>query len=170
MKIGSNLLMAVFMGATMLVSLIGFAVLQASPLTTGSTATTTLPKSNIIDYLLAPDQQQTLESQYGRTVIEFIYDSQNCTKCGQIIPLLEALANQFNDQVILSEVKASKSDYVDLPRLAISSQIGQWSAKGDSIDTATIEQGFCRIVLYPPIGCTLKPTTATDQTNGTNST
>ncbi len=153
MKNGS-ILMAVFMGSTMVISVLGFAFLQGS--TTPAEVEEELPAASIIDYALTQAQRQTLAVDRGKTLIDFVYDPQNCTDCGSLILSLESLANQFSDQIVLSELKVSSADYIDLPRVFMSSQIGSWSRKG-AIQPQEIESGFCAVVLYPPLGCAIKP-------------
>ncbi|MBI2085006.1 MAG: hypothetical protein HYT71_00665 [Candidatus Aenigmarchaeota archaeon] len=149
-----NLIMAIFMGATMVISVLGFAFLQGS--STPAASEEKLPTTNIIDYALTQAQRQTLAVDQGKTLIDFVYDPQNCTNCGQLMQSLESLATQFNDQIVLSELKVSSADYIDLPRLFMASQIGSWSRKG-SIQQQDVEAGFCSVVLYPPLGCAIKP-------------
>ena len=161
MKFNANFIMAAFMGVTMVISTLGFAFLQGGNQPTATP--TELPKDYIIDYALT-QQQRSLIVADGKTLIEFIYDPQNCTSCGSLTPVLESLAAQFSDQVILSEIKSSKSEFVDLPRLFMASQVGVWSKKGENISSADVEKGFCAVVLYPPLGCTIKP-----QANANNS-
>ncbi len=154
MKFNANLAVAVFMGATMIISIMGFAFLQGG--NQPKEKPEELPKDYIIDYALTQQQRQAIVAN-GKTLVEFIYDPQNCTSCGQIEPQLESLAAQFSDQIILSKIKSSKSEFVDLPRLFIASQVGVWSKKGENISSADLEKGFCAVVLYPPLGCTIKP-------------
>ncbi len=167
MKFNANLIVAVFMGATMSISIIGFAFLQGG--TQPAETPEELPKDYIIDYALTQQQRQTLVVNYGKTLIEFIYDPQNCTSCGQIVPQLESLAAQFSDQVILSEIKSSKSEFVDLPRLFMTSQVGVWSKKGGNVSAADLEKGFCAVVLYPPLDCTIKPRVNANNSQPANS-
>ncbi len=162
MKFNANLVIAAFMGATMVISILGFAFLQGS--SQPAETPEELPKDYIIDYALTQQQRQILVANYGKTLVEFIYDPQNCTSCGSLTPALESLATQFSDQIILSKIKSSKSEFVDLPRLFITSQIGVWSKKGENISASELEKGFCAVVLYPPLGCTIKP-----QSQSTNS-
>lgn len=158
----SDIVMAAFMGLTMLVSIFGFAFLQGSPST--DQPKEELPTDYIIDYPLTQTQRQTLVN-YGKTLIDFVYDPENCTGCGQLKQSLESIATQFNDQVILSEIKASSKDYVDLPRVFMASQISAWSKKGGGIEPSEIEKGFCSVVLYPPLGCAIKPQATANNTN-----
>ncbi|MBI1972046.1 MAG: hypothetical protein HYS53_01975 [Candidatus Aenigmarchaeota archaeon] len=157
MKSG-NLVVAAFMGLTMVVSVLGYAFLQGS--NQPPQAEEKLPSGYIIDYPLTQTQRQTLAVNYGKTLIDFVYDPKNCTSCGSLKASLESLANQFNDQVILSEIEVSGADYVDLPRIFMASQIGAWSRKGAEVSAEELGQGFCSVVLYPPLGCAIKPAPA----------
>lgn len=160
----SSIVMAAFMGLTMLVSILGFAFLQGAPQTEPEEK---LPTDYIIDYPLTQTQRQAL-ANHGKTLIDFVYDPENCTNCGQVKQSLESLAHQFNDQIVLSEIKVSSKDYVDLPRVFMASQIGAWSKKGEGIEPSEIEKGFCSVVLYPPLGCAIKPqATANNTKNST---
>lgn len=163
----SSLIMAAFMGLTMIISVLGFAFLQGGN-TPNNKPTEKLPTSNIIDYPLTQTQRQTLAVDYGKTLIDFVYDPENCTGCGLLKASLESIANQFNDQIILSEIKVSGKDYVDLPRVLMASQIGAWSKKG-AIQPSEIERGFCSVVLYPPLGCAIKPQANTNNSQAANS-
>ncbi|MBI3413242.1 MAG: hypothetical protein HY051_04135 [Candidatus Aenigmarchaeota archaeon] len=150
----SNLAIAAFTGLTMLVSVLGFAFLQGSP--QANRPEEKLPDSYIINYTLTQSQRQTLANR-GKTLIDLVYDPQNCTNCGFIKASLEGIAHQFSDQILLSEIEVSRSDYVDLPRVFMASQINAWSKKGAGITAAELEQAFCSVVLYPPLGCAIKP-------------
>ena len=153
----SNLAMAAFMGFKMLISVLGFDFLQGSAQTDKTEEK--LPTDYIIDYPLTQTQRQTLAVDYGKTLIDFVYDPENCTSCGPLKASLESLAHQFSDQVLLSEIKVSSKDYLDLPRILMASQINAWSRKGEGIEPSEIEKGFCSVVLYPPLGCAIKPQT-----------
>ncbi len=157
--------MAVFMGLTMVVSVLGFAFLQGSP-QPNTQAKEKLPESSIIDYALSPAQRQTLANDYDKTLIDFVYDPGNCTECGLMKTSLESIATRFSDQIILSEIKVSSKDYVDLPRILMASRIGSWSKKG-VIEISEIERGFCSVVLYPPLGCAIKPQAETNNSTKT---
>ena len=159
MRNSSNLWIAAFIGITMILSVFGFAFLQGDGGLQTAPQTEELPDNYIIDYQLTPQQRQTLIVDYGRTLIDFAYDPDDCLECQELIPLLESITHQFSDQIILSKIEVSSQDYVDLPRLFMVSSIASWSQKGTEINKNEIEQGFCAVVLYPPIGCTLKPQT-----------
>lgn len=159
----SNLFIAAFVGLTMLISVLGFAFLQGTP--QDARQEEKLPENYIINYPLTQSQRQTLAVKYGKTLIDFVYDPQNCTNCGLVKVLLESLATQFNDQVVLSEIEVSSKDYVDLPRVFMASQINTWSKKGAGIEQAELEKGFCSVVLYPPLGCAIKPQTGNNTNN-----
>ncbi|MBI4176969.1 MAG: hypothetical protein HY516_01235 [Candidatus Aenigmarchaeota archaeon] len=145
--------MAAFMGVTMVISVFGFAFLQGSP---QQQQQEELPTSNVINYQLTQSQRQALATKYGKTLIDFVYDPENCTNCGSLKASLESMAGQFSDQIILSELEVSSSDYIDLPRILMASQIGSWSRKG-VVTSDELEKGFCAVVLYPPLGCAIKP-------------
>lgn len=158
--------MAVFMGLTMVVSVLGFAFLQGSS-QPNTQAEEELPAGSIINYTLSPTQRQSLAVDQGKTLIDFVYDPENCTECGLMKASLESIATQFGDQVVLSEIKVSGKDYVDLPRILMASQIGTWSKKG-VVGASEIERGFCSVVLYPPLGCAIKPQAGQNNTPHAN--
>jgi len=151
--------LAIFIGATMLLSVFGFAFLQGEDVPQAVQQTEELPTNYIIDYPLTQTQRQTLVVDYGRTLIDFLYDPDDCPGCQETIAYLESMAHQFSDQVTLSKINVSSQDYVDLPRLFMVSRIDSWSKKGAEINQEGIDRGFCSVILFPPLGCTLKPQT-----------
>lgn len=140
-------------GFIMLMSTVGFA-LMGSNSQSDSTPKTEMPEKNIIDYALT-DAQKTLLISNGITIAEYLYDpKEKCDSCAEIKNLLEVLSSQFQDQIMLSEIQVSASDYVDLPRVEMTSAVGAWTPRGN-VTAQSVLDGFCTVAVYPPIGCAL---------------
>ena len=68
-----------------------------------------MSQSNIIDVTLQNFQQVLLEgSKEKLVIIDFWADW--CEPCKQLMPVLEKLAGEYNDQVILAKIKRQNID------------------------------------------------------------
>jgi hypothetical protein len=152
-------------GLVMLLSTIGFAWTSSFSDTTTKTTTPEIPNTNVIDYELTI-AQKTILLQNGITVVEYLYDpKEKCENCAEIKGILEALAAQFSDQVMLSEIRVSSADYIDLPRVRMESGMGEWSPR-ENVTSQLVLDGFCAVAVYPPIGCALSKLPQSNATKG----
>jgi hypothetical protein len=105
-----------------------------------------LPDTNVVEYELTPDQEN-LAVQDGKTILKFYY-TQSCIECINQKPFLEAVANQFSDQIILEEVINQNERPSTLLVFSYYSQKNLFNAtSGQIIDTV------CNIMLKPPASC-----------------
>ncbi len=149
-KINAGVLLV---GVIMLLSTVGYAGMSSSDKTTQTTVAG-IPEKSIIDYELT-SAQKTLLLSNSITIVEYLYDpKEKCDNCADIKNVLEALSAQFKDQVMLSEIQVSASDYLDLPRVGMESAVGSWTPKGN-VTTQSVLDGFCAVAVYPPLACAL---------------
>lgn len=141
LKISKQSILALFFIFLMVGSSIAYGILQAfRPLKTKKVE---LPKSNIIDYELTPEQKNYLLAD-GKTIIEYSYNL-SCVECLNQKALLEGLTNQFSDQLFLQEIVASDSS------LTITSRYGQEDV--ENITQESIIDVLCELMINPPLGC-----------------
>ena len=140
LKISKTFILSIFFIFLMVGSTVVYSLLQVfSPTKQGLE----LPKSNIIDYELTPEQKSYLLAN-KKTILEFTY-SLTCVECLNQKALLEGITNQFSDQLFLQETLASDSS------LAITSLYGQQDLK-DITQEAVIDT-LCNLMAVPPPGC-----------------
>jgi len=140
LKISKRVVIAIIFIFLMAGSTLTYILLQAfTPAKSG----VELPSSAIIDYELT-QEQESYALAYGKTIFRFTYNL-TCTECLNQKSLLESLANQFSDQVILEEIKAGSSS------LAITSRFGEEDLK--NITQNSVIDSMCRLMVSQPIGC-----------------
>jgi len=140
LKISKQIFLAIFFIFLMVGSTVVYSLLQVfRPLQ----QEIELPKSNIIDYELTPEQESYLLAN-GKTVIEFTYNL-TCVECLDQKALLEGLTNQFSDQLFLQEILAGSSS------LTMISRYGQEDLK--NITQEAIINALCNLMTNPPVGC-----------------
>ncbi len=153
-------------GFIMIMSTVGYALMSANP-QSDNTPKTEIPDKNVIGYALT-DAQKALLLTNGITIAEYLYDpKEKCDNCAEIKNLLESLSVQFQDQIMLSEIQVSAADYVDLPRVGMTSAVGAWTPR-DNVTAQSVLDGFCAVSVYPPLGCALSKLPQPPQSNASN--
>jgi len=137
-----SLILLLIMAAS---TLTGFA-LQALSWKERSESIVEIPKSNIITYELTPEQTNYLVRQ-GKTVIEYRYQLV-CENCDLQRSSLEALTNEFSDQLFLQEVIDSSATK---PRIEMLSFYGRRLLSDPPADD--ILDALCAIMANPPARC-----------------
>jgi len=135
-------IVAIFFIFIMLFSTFAFSFLQT--VWRPSEEEVTLPRENIIDYELTIEQE-ALALRLGKTIAKFYYYT-GCLECGDRLSLLEYMAQQFSDQIIVEEILTDGTT-----SLSIRSYYGE-----KNLVDATQEQifdAFCELMTKPPIVC-----------------
>lgn len=104
--------------------------------------------STIIDYELHPSQEDGLIRQ-GATIIKYFYNS-TCNECKEHIKLLESIANQYSNQMILEKILSNGTTQLDL--------ISALNRKTFfEIKEVEINKELCDTLIAPPATCVKIP-------------
>jgi hypothetical protein len=111
--------------------------------------TVTLPKENVINYRLTQEQED-YAVKLGKTVINFEYDA-NCEVCLEQKELLEKIATENKDQIILQEVSMGLGNFT---KLRFISYYGEKILRNASENE--IWDALCILMINPPTYCALR--------------
>jgi len=147
-KIKKSAYLGIFLMFLMVGSTVAYAVLQAFNQPQQTAEEPKLPKENIIDYEL--DRSQELYAiRYGKTILKYEYATA-CVECANEKALLESLARQFSDQLILEELSGAD----EASKLTITSYYGRRLLRNITEDT--LVDTLCDLMSNPPVFCATK--------------
>jgi hypothetical protein len=139
-------IMAIFIGLTMVLSLLGFALMATSRYGQGSQNSMIMP--HVVDRVLT-NEEVSYVLQTGRVLIENYYEL-NCTQCLERNVLLESFVNQYNTFAVLQSVAGNETSLKLIGRGRIR------DLTNESITQETLMEVFCEVAITQPRECLLE--------------